>query len=87
MDFAVNCTKWTTLPRDPKGEKRPADIIGTAVMVARIATGEITEAPKKESAAAQLGRAGGKARAAKLTPQKRRQIAKAGAAKRWKKET
>jgi hypothetical protein len=29
--------------RGPKGEKRPADVIGTAVMVGRIATREITE--------------------------------------------
>ena len=28
------------MPRGPKGERRPADVIGAAVMVARIATGE-----------------------------------------------
>jgi hypothetical protein len=28
------------MPRGPKGEKRPADVIGAAVMVGRIATGE-----------------------------------------------
>lgn len=31
------------MPRAPKGEKRPADVIGAAVMVARIATGGIEE--------------------------------------------
>jgi hypothetical protein len=31
------------MPRGPKGEKRPADVIGNAIMVARIATGEIEE--------------------------------------------
>ena len=31
------------MPRGPKGEKRPADVIGAAVMVAKIATGEIEE--------------------------------------------
>jgi hypothetical protein len=30
-------------PRGPRGEKRPADVIGAAVMVARIATGEVEE--------------------------------------------
>jgi hypothetical protein len=30
-------------PGGPKGEKRPADVIGAAVMVDRIATGEIDE--------------------------------------------
>ena len=27
------------MPRGPKGEKRPADVIGAAVMVAKFATG------------------------------------------------
>jgi hypothetical protein len=31
------------MPRGPKGEKRPADVIGAAVKVMRIATGEIEE--------------------------------------------
>jgi hypothetical protein len=31
------------MPRGPKGEKRPADAIGAAIMVGRIATGEIEE--------------------------------------------
>jgi hypothetical protein len=31
------------MPGDPKGRKRPAEVIGNAIHVARIATGEITE--------------------------------------------
>lgn len=31
------------MPRGPKGEKRPGDVIGAAIMVGRIATGEIEE--------------------------------------------
>jgi hypothetical protein len=31
------------MPRGPKAEKRPGDVIGAAVMVAKIATGEIAE--------------------------------------------
>jgi hypothetical protein len=31
------------MPRGPRGEKRPADVIGAAVMVAKIATGEIED--------------------------------------------
>jgi hypothetical protein len=50
------------MPRGPKGEKRPADVIGAAVMVDRIATGEIDEsAPPddgKDPAAVALGRVG-----------------------------
>jgi len=31
------------MPRGPKGEKRPADVIGAAVMIGKIATGEIED--------------------------------------------
>jgi hypothetical protein len=54
------------MPRGPKGEKRPADVIGNAVKVMRIATGEETETltdDRKDAAAVALGRTGGKARA------------------------
>jgi hypothetical protein len=74
------------MPRGPKGEKRPADVIGAAIMVGRIATGEIEEGGEPETkAAATLGRRGGKARAASLTPEQRSEIARAAAAARWKK--
>ena len=75
------------MPRGPKGEKRPADAIGAAVMVGRIATGEIDEsAPPddgKDPAAVALGRKGGKARAEGMTAKRRKEIAKKAAAKRW----
>jgi hypothetical protein len=29
-----------SMPKGPRGEKRPADVIGAAILVARIATGE-----------------------------------------------
>jgi hypothetical protein len=35
------------MPRGPRGEKRPADVIGAAVMVAKIARGEIKESRPK----------------------------------------
>ncbi len=58
------------MPRGPKGEKRPADVIGNAIKVARIATGE-EEAwtdDGKDKAAQSLGRRGGKARAGEAEP-------------------
>lgn len=77
------------MPKGPKGEKRPADVIGAAIKVAKIATGEIEEDTKadggKDKAAQQLGRKGGKARAKKMSPQRRAEIAKKAAAKRWEK--
>lgn len=45
-----------------RGEKRPADVIGASIMAPQFATGQIEEdtAPRKESAAADLGRRGDK---------------------------
>jgi hypothetical protein len=74
------------MPKGPRGEKRPADAIGAAVMVGRIATGEIQDEKKKYSAAAELGRKGGKARASKLSQLERKNIAKKAASKRWGKD-
>lgn len=40
----------TALPlcsKDPNGERQPADVVGAAAMVGRIATGEIGEKPAK----------------------------------------
>lgn len=73
----------TTMPKGPKGEKRPADVIGAAITVAKIATGEIVEAEEQPSAAAELGRKGGVARAARMSPRQRHQAAKKAALKRW----
>ncbi len=77
------------MPKGPKGEKRPADAIGAAVMVAKIATGEIEDTTDdgKNKAAVELGRKGGKARATKLTPEQRQEIARKAAAARWRKKT
>lgn len=71
------------MPKGPRGEKRPADVIGNAVRIMQIATGEVTEVEQK-SAAAELGSKGGKARATALSKKRRRAIARNAAAKRWK---
>jgi len=69
------------VPRGPRGEKRPADVIGNAVHVMRIATGEVEDTtvhvPKRAK--------GGKARAKKLPPEVRAEIARTAATARWKK--
>ena len=51
------------MPRGPQGQKRPADAIGAAIMVAKIATGEITETLISKSGRTRSGLAGGNARA------------------------
>jgi hypothetical protein len=76
------------MPRGPKGEKRPADVIGNAVHVMRIATGEIEDKTPKASGreyAREGGLKGGKIRAEKLSPKKRAEIARKAAAARWRK--
>ena len=74
------------MPKGPQGQKRPADVVGNAVRVMEIATGqreEEFEDDGKDPAAKALGAKGGKARAAKLTPEQRSEIARKAAAKRW----
>lgn len=73
------------MPKGPKGEKRPADVIGAAITVAKIAKGEIEETTNdgKDKAAQALGRKGGKARAEKMTPERRAEIARNAAQRRW----
>mgnify|MGYP000944992227 CR=1 FL=1 len=76
------------MPKTPRGARRPADVIGNAVRVMRIATGEVEDdAPfddGKDPAAKALGKKGGAARAAKLSPEQRADIARKAAAKRWR---
>lgn len=63
------------MPTGPKGEKRPADVVGAAIKVARIATGEIKEDAEQDSgkskAAVELGRRGGKAQAKSMSAERR----------------
>jgi hypothetical protein len=76
------------MPRGPKGEKRPADAIGNAVMIPRIGTGEIediTTEDGKNAAAVALGRMGGKARAESMSAKRRKEIASKAAKSRWSK--
>ncbi len=78
---------------DPKRKpKRPRDPNQLAAAIVAEATGEILdtdEEPEPEPAAVKLGRRGGlkggKARAEKLTPKERSEIAQTAAEARWKK--
>jgi len=69
------------MPRGPKGEKRPADVIGNAVHVMWVATGEIEDTPSNALKRAK----GGRARARALPPKVRSDIARTAAEARWKK--
>lgn len=76
------------MPRGPRGEKRPADVICRAVKVMKIATGELAEdadeeSPPKDEAAAELGRRGGKTRAKGMSAKRRSEIVRKAARSRW----
>ena len=73
----MSASPGTGTPSVPKGPH------GASVMVARIATGEVDHERELSSAAAELGRKGGKKRAENMTPERRAEIAKKAAATRW----
>jgi hypothetical protein len=77
------------MPKGPRGEKRPRDVIGTAILVGKIATGEVKDTVEddgKDKAAQALGRKGGMARAAKLSKKRRAEIARKAAQARWREQ-
>ncbi len=77
------------MPKGPRGERRPADVIGNAVHVMRIATGEIQDNPLESAKeyARKGGLIGGPKRAAKLSRKRRAEIASKAARARWGKKT
>jgi hypothetical protein len=74
-----------------KHPKRPRDLNQWAKRMVDIATGTVEDresTPEErgvDPAASAMGRKGGPARAASLTPERRAEIAKKAAAKRWTK--
>jgi hypothetical protein len=74
------------MPRGPKGEKRHADTVQNAMLIGRIATGEVEDTPSKAPNRARGGKAGGKARAAKLSSEERQKIARKAAFSRGNRE-
>ena len=75
------------MPKGPQGQKRKADVIGNAVLVMKIATGEAMETGHSPDTEANRkgGLKGGKARAAKLSAVQRKKIARKAAKRRWEK--
>lgn len=68
------------MPKGPNGQKRPADVIGCANLVGRIATGEVED----DKSRLRKNRAnGGLARSECLSPKRRSEIARSAANARW----
>lgn len=75
------------MPKGPNGQKRPGDVIGAAIMVGRIATGEVQDTQDvTKQHHREGGLKGGKARAQALSPAQRAEIARKAAVKRWSKD-
>jgi hypothetical protein len=74
------------MPKGPQGQKRKADVIGNAILIGRIATGEVEDSSKTKTVAEESGSKGGKARAAKLSKSQRSAIAKKASSGRWGRE-
>ena len=70
------------MPKGPQGQKRRGHIVGCAVDVAHLATGEAEEIKKEASA---MGRLGAHARNMKLSPERRSEIARQAVTARWEK--
>ena len=78
----INKESWY-MPRGPQGQKRPADVIGNAVHIAQIATGEQEETTLQQPAKRKSGLAGAKARLESTTADERKAIAQKAATARW----
>lgn len=75
------------MPKGPQGQKRKADVIGNAVLIGKIATGDVEDTKHNPSTEANRkgGLKGGQARAKVLSAEKRKEIAEKAANARWKK--
>lgn len=71
------------MPKGPQGQQRHADVVGNAVLVAKIATGEVKEELRQPSGKVRSGLAGAKARAENMTNEERVATARKAAAARW----
>ena len=71
------------MTRGPNGERRPADVVGCAVHVMKIATGEIEEDLPEHR---EIKVNGGKARAESMTPEEQSELGRKAARARWARE-
>ncbi len=72
------------MPRGPQSQKRPADVIGNAVHIGKIATGEIEDTTLRQPAKRKSGLADARTRQENTTEAQREEIARKAANARWK---
>lgn len=76
------------MPKGPTGQQRPRHVIGAAIRVAKIATGEVPDTSREPNPEGRRkgGMIGGAARTKALSPERRKEIAKEGARARWERK-
>jgi hypothetical protein len=79
-DYRAAPTRWKTMPKGPQGQRRPADQSQLAKRIVELAS-EGGDDKQAENPATKRG----KARADALTAERRREIARVAASRRWKK--
>ncbi len=72
------------MPKGPQGQRRPADVNACAVMVAKIATGEVEDERYAAPGRRKSGKAGASARANTLSAEQRSEVARKAVRVRWK---
>jgi len=72
------------MPTGPQGQRRPADVVGGAVKVARLSVGEEAEELETPTGKIRSGHAGSAARTERLTKERRAEIASVAAQARWR---
>ena len=81
--YIIESDKEKVVAAGPQNQKRPADVIGCAVAVARLSVGDDVEALKTPSGRVRSGHAGAKARVENTTGERRQEIARKAASARW----
>lgn len=75
------------MPTEPRGQKRPADVVSKAVHAMKVVTGQADDNATdegKNKAAQALGSKGGAVPAKAMSPVQRSDIARKAASTRWK---
>ncbi|CAN5196102.1 hypothetical protein BH10PSE11_BH10PSE11_36160 [soil metagenome] len=74
------------MPKGPKGERRPADTVKNAMLIGRIATGDIQESVNKTPNRAKGGKLGAAARVKAMSAEERSAQARKASESRWNKK-
>ena len=84
MYYLIESDKEKVVATGSQNKKRPADVTGCAVAVARLSFGDEVEVTRLPSGRVRSGLAGAKARTEAMPVERRKEIAQRAATARWK---